>query len=33
MRQKLTKVVFLSSALVASGGWLWLLYLGVRKLI
>jgi hypothetical protein len=33
MRQKISNAVFLGVALFATGGWVWLLYVGVRKLI
>jgi hypothetical protein len=33
MRKKIATTVFFSAALIATGGWLWLLYLGLSRLI
>jgi hypothetical protein len=33
MWRKISNAVFLSVALIATGGWVWLLYLGLKRLI
>jgi len=30
MREKILKTTFFSTALIATGGWVWLLYAGLR---
>jgi hypothetical protein len=33
MRQKFISIAFLGVALIATGGWVWLLFVGLKRLI